>query len=149
MRPRNLEHISKSAGRYPMRNLARRLIAEEHDAKDRNRAHAAFRVCDKLGKSLSVLTGARGFAALAERALSRASEEVPWLGEMLVIDANGALILPGPEAEAKIPSREAAKGGLALVTHLLALLATFIGEALTLRLVQRVWPKVSLTTGEI
>jgi hypothetical protein len=33
---------------------------------------------------------------------------------------------------------------LALVTHLLELLATFIGEALTLRLVQQVWSKAAL-----
>jgi hypothetical protein len=126
-----------------MRKIARRLIDEEHDANDPNAARAAFRVCHKLGKSLSVLTGSRGFASLFARALSRAGEEVPWLNELLV-DANGALTLPSPEAEAKVNSREAAKGGLALVTHLLELLATFIGEALTLRLVQQVWPKVAL-----
>ena len=126
-----------------MRNIARRLIAQEHAANDPNAARAAFRVCNKLGKSLSVLIGARGFTSLFARALNRAGEDVPWLNELLV-DANGALVLPSPEAEAKVSSREAAKGGLALVVHLLELLATFIGEALTLRLVQQVWPRVVL-----
>ena len=127
-----------------MRNLARQLIAQEHDANDPNPARAAFRVCDKLRKSLSVLTGVRGFAALSARALSQAGEHVPWLRELLVVDANGAVVPPSPEAEAKITARDCAKGGLALVDNLLALLATFIGETLTLRLVQQVWPKVEL-----
>lgn len=130
-----------------MREIARWLIGAEHDANDPYPAHAAFRVWDKLGKSLSVLTGVRGFAALSARALSQAGEEVPWLSELLVVDANGALMLPSSEAEAKVSSRDSAKGGLVLVAHLLALLATFIGEALTLRLVQQVWPRMTLTTG--
>jgi hypothetical protein len=65
----------------------------------------------------------------------------------LLVDANGAVVLPSPETEAKVNSREAAKGGLALVASLLELLATFIGEALTLRLVQQVWPRVALDPG--
>lgn len=129
-----------------MRHIARRLIAEEHEANDPNAARAALRVCNKLGKSLAVLTGTRGFASLFARALGRAGEEAPWLNELLV-DANGAVVPPSPEAEAKINSREAARGGLALVAHLLELLATFIGEALTLRLVQQVWPRVPLDPG--
>lgn len=129
-----------------MRNIARQLIAEERDENDPNAARAAFRVCNKLGKSLSVLTGPRGFASLFARALSRAGEDVPWLNE-LIVDANGTLVLPSPEAEAKVDAREAGKGGLALVAHLLELLATFIGEALTLRLVQQVWPRAALNPG--
>lgn len=77
------------------------------------------------------------------RACVRASDETPWLRTLLV-DENGGLVPPSPEIEGKISPREAARGGLALVAHLLDLLATFIGEALTLRLVQRIWPKAAL-----
>lgn len=132
-----------------MKEIARSLIAEEHEPNDLHPAHAAYRVCDKLGKSLSVLTGVRGFAALSARALSQAGEEVPWLAELLKVDANGALLLPSRDAEASVSSRDSAKGGLALVVHLLALLATFVGEALTLRLVQQVWPRLPLKNGKI
>lgn len=38
----------------------------------------------------------------------------------------------------------AAEGGEALVAQVLELLATFIGEALTWRLVQQIWPKLAL-----
>lgn len=126
-----------------MQSIGRRLIAAEHDPLDPNAARAAFRVCRKLGHSLSVLTGPKGFSSLLARALSRASEEAPWLNQ-LVVDGSGALVHPAPEAEAKVSSRDLAQGGLALVVHLLELLATFIGEALTLRLVQQVWPRAKL-----
>ena len=128
-----------------MKAVARRLIAEEYAASDVDGWAAAFRVCSKLQKSLSALTGAKGFGSLFTRALSRAGEEAPWLNAW-VVDASGALVAPGPDVAVKINSREAAKGGLALVVHLLELLATFIGEALTLRLVQQVWPKATLQT---
>jgi hypothetical protein len=90
-----------------------------------------------------VLTGSKGFGSLLRRALVQAAHEVPWLNE-LVVAPNGLLAVPAAGVEARLPIREAARGGLALVTHLLELLATFIGEALTLRLVQQVWSKAAL-----
>ena len=128
-----------------MRAIARRLIDEEYDASDPNAYGAAFRVCNKLQKSLSVLTGAKGFGSLFTRALKRAGDEVPWVNG-LILDAKGTLLPPLPEVEAKLSSREAAKGGLAVVVHLLNLLATFVGESLTLRLVQQVWPRAKLNS---
>jgi hypothetical protein len=47
------------------------------------------------------------------------------------------------EREARLHTTEAVSGGAELVTQLLELLATFIGEALTLRLVQNVWPNAA------
>ncbi len=126
-----------------MRVLALRLVAAEQRRSDINGAagFAAIRVCDRLGKSLGVLTGARGFSSLMARALRLAAGDVPWLRE-LTVGATGELAIP-PDLEARIDSGDIAKGSEALVTHLLGLLATFIGEALTLRLVQQVWPTVA------
>jgi hypothetical protein len=127
-----------------MQNLARRLIAAEHRPRDSadNSARAAFRVCDKLRESLSALVGTRGFRTLMVRALSLAKIEVPWLSKVEV-GTNGLPILPDA-LERETDPDEAAKGGLALVTQLLDLLATLIGDALTLRLVQQIWPKTAL-----
>jgi hypothetical protein len=62
----------------------------------------------------------------------------------MVLDANGTLVPPSLETQKKLSDREASRGGLTLVVHLLELLATFIGEPLTVRLVQQVWPKARL-----
>ena len=127
-----------------MRDIARRLIAEElkrGEASD-TEARAALRVCDKLRGSLSVLAGRAGFQSLLARALTLAAKEVPWLGK-LKVELNGVVIFSA-EFEAEVGSREAARGGIALVVHLLELLATFIGGALTVRLVQQVWPNAAL-----
>ena len=127
-----------------MRTLARRLIAAEHLPTDSGEkgSRAAFRVCDKLRESLSVLTGIRGYRGLLARALALAKVEVPWLGEVEV-GSDGSLLVPEALKQVMRPG-DAARGGAALVTHLLELLATFIGEALTLRLVQQIWPKIAL-----
>lgn len=127
-----------------MRNLAQRLVSEERRRSDPadTEARAAFRVCNKLSESLSALVGARGFRILLLRAQTLAKADAPWLGR-LKAGANGALVFP-EELERGLEPTAAAKGGAALLGHLLELLATFIGEALTLRLVQQVWPKVAL-----
>jgi hypothetical protein len=131
-----------------MRNLALRLIAAE--ARPRNSevkgSDAAFRVCEKVRASLSALVGVRGFRSLMARALALAQAEVAWLGGV-EIGADGLpVVRDGGKRE--MASSEAAKGGAALVAHLLGLLATFIGEALTRRLVQQVWPKTALEDSE-
>jgi hypothetical protein len=127
-----------------MRIVARRLIAAEQRPKDSadSEGRAAFRVCDKLRESLSPLAGIRGFRSLLARALSLAKVEVPWLGK-LEVSADGSLVVPDGLETETAPS-EAARGGVALVAQLLELLATFIGEALTLRIVQQTWPKTAL-----
>jgi hypothetical protein len=127
-----------------MRNLARRLIAMEQRPKDStdSEGRAAFRVCDKLRESLSALVGVRGFRTLLARALMLAKVEVPWLNSF-ELGADGSFIIPSA-LENEMGLGEAARGGGALVAQLLKLLATLIGEALTLRLVQQIWPKIAL-----
>lgn len=49
------------------------------------------------------------------------------------------------EIVANLETDKAARGGAAMVTQLLGLLITFIGEALTLHLVQDVWPDAALS----
>jgi hypothetical protein len=127
-----------------MRNLAQSLIAEERrSARDSAPAsHAAFRVCEKLRAPLCTFAGVGGFRSLLSRALVLARAEAPLLAGVQ-IKADGTF-LHSPEMEAQAASTEAAQAGAVLVDQLLGLLITFIGEALTLRLVHDVWPQTAL-----
>lgn len=103
-------------------------------------AAAVFRVCEKLRLALSQLTGVGGFRSLLSRALALAGAEVPWL-RAVHIKANGSL--EGVEAlQAKLTKEEISLGEVMLVARLLGLLVTFIGPALTERLVQDIWPTI-------
>jgi hypothetical protein len=123
-----------------MHSLAQRLIAEERraDASPPKLGHAAFRVCEKLRAPLCTCAGVVGFRSLLRRALSLAKEDVPRLENVQVNDDGGF------EFSAELPPETAIEGGATIVEQLLTLLVTFIGEALTLRLVYDVWPKAAI-----
>ncbi|MEP6956369.1 MAG: hypothetical protein ABI883_06040 [Chthoniobacterales bacterium] len=68
---------------------------------------------------------------------------------LCALHANGEGSLEGVDAvEAKLESATVAEGELVLVGHLLRLIEIFIGPALTLRLLQDVWPSWPLKTLE-
>ena len=60
----------------------------------------------------------------------------------LHIEADGSLDGLG-KLEMKPDPREIAEGEVALVSQLLGLLVTFIGPALTLRLLHDIWPNMN------
>jgi hypothetical protein len=127
-----------------MRDFARRLMAFERlqSKSSETNIPAAFPVSDKLRPYLSTLMGHGGFRALLSRALALAAAEVHWL-RAAHVNADGTL--EGlEESHAKLSSGEFGEGRVVLLAHLLGLLAAFIGEILTLRLVREVWPKVPL-----
>jgi hypothetical protein len=121
-----------------MRDFARRLLAVEaaSPSDTHTRAHEAVRVCEKLRISLTRFAGADGFTSLLRRTLVLARAEVPSLNE-IQIKPDGSL-----EDLATIPDGNDA--AVAIIAHLLALLVTFIGEPLTLRLLCEAWPDGSL-----
>ena len=127
-----------------MQPLAQKLIAEELrlGGAPYSASRAAFRVCEKLRRPLSTYAGVAGFHSLLRRALGLAQTEVPWLVG-LQIKVDGTIDFANSIAD-DLDSDAAVKGGAALVTQLLTLLSTFIGEALTLRLVHEVWPKAAV-----
>lgn len=126
-----------------MPTLASQLISAERTAgaPGDTEARAAFRVCEKLRTPLSTLAGAAGYCSLLRRAWVLAKPEAPWL-EGLQIDPEGSVRFSATK-EAQLASEEAAQAARALIDELLKLLVTFIGEALTLRLVQDVWPQAA------
>jgi len=98
----------------------------------------AFRVCEKLRQPLSRLAGVAGFRSLLSRALALANDEVRWM-KAIHVRADGSL--EGlDEAQAQLSETEIADGEIVLIAQLIGLLATFIGEELTLRLVHESWP---------
>ena len=126
-----------------LKEYARRLLA--HDGTlDRSAGtdeSKGFRVCEKLRRPLSKLTGVGGFSSLLSRALTLASAEIPWLRK-LGIKSDGSL--EGlEELVTIIDARQMAEGEVALVSQLLGLLITFIGPALTLQLLRDIWPKMN------
>ncbi len=84
--------------------------------------------------------GTAGFCSLFSRALTLAAAEVPWLC-MLRINADGSLA-GLHEPELKLHPGTVAEGEIALVSQLLGLLLTFIGPALTVRLLHDAWPEL-------
>ncbi len=139
MRGRRMNRASPKA-----RRLAEQLLRFESVPGKRAAGNgtAVARGCDKLGAVLGPLVGAVGFRTLLDRALTLTKAEVPGLSAVQV-RADGALVGLG-EAEAQSSNGKIAKGEVLLLAHLLGLLIVFLGEALTLGLVQDVWPKASL-----
>lgn len=124
-----------------MRHLAERLLALEAaspTATDAN-MHEAVRVCETLRISLIRFAGADGFTALLRRALAVARSDVPALLSVKVTTQGR---LEGLEDVAADEAKVGTEAALALTAHLLGLLANFIGEPLTVRLVREGWPDV-------
>jgi hypothetical protein len=121
-------------------DLARRLLAYEAVAGETSvpTESANLRVYEKLRRPLCALAGVAGFQSLASRALTLARAEVPSLSAVQVT-ADGSIQGLG-ELSPQSYTDHAESGGAILIAQLLGLLRTFIGEALTLRLVRDLWP---------
>ena len=125
-----------------MRDLARRLLAASQTASS-SQVHEAVLVIEKLRITLTKFAGSEGFASLLRRALVLASAEVPSL-QSVKIGPDGRL-----DGFERIVADKGAGGAgdeaaVAITAHLLGLLATFIGEPLTLRLERTTWPDTVL-----
>ena len=125
------------------RYLAQRLLTYEAVAGKNSETteSAAFRVCAKLRRPLITLAGVAGFRSLLSRALTLARAEAPSLSAVQIA-ADGSL--QGlDEMEPQIGKDQAREGGAILIAQLIGLLLTFIGEGLTLSMVQTVWPEAA------
>lgn len=114
-------------------DFARRLIALE--ASRDGSAGAAGRVCDRLRGPLARLGGIAGFLSLLSRSLALAKAEVGSLDPVRVRE-DGSL-------DGLDTAGVGSDSGLAIVTHLLGLLVTLVGEPLTRQLVRDAWPEAA------
>ncbi len=116
------------------REIARQLLAYESDERSTSvNVPAAVQVCDRLRQPLSALMGRAAFQSLLGRALTLAKREATDLENVRVKD-NGSLEGLNGDADG---------AGLVIVASLVALLVTFMGKALTLRLLHDVWPTLA------
>ena len=125
------------------RDLALRLLAYEDaagKASERTQS-AAVSVCERLRQPLATLAGVAGFRSLLSRALTLARAEAPSLSAVQVA-ADGSLKVQD-EFASQSSKEQARDGGAILIAQLIGLLLTFIGEGLTWRLVQDVWPEAA------
>jgi hypothetical protein len=125
------------------RRLAQRLLTYEAVASENSEPveSAAFRVCAKLRRPLIALAGVAGFRSLLSRALTLARAEAPSLSAVQIA-ADGSL--KGlDEFKSQTDKEQARDGGAILIAQFIELLLTFIGDGLTLRLVQDVWPEAA------
>lgn len=127
--------------------LARQVL--RHEAGGRREpatlAEAAEVACARLRGRLAGLIGPAGFDALLARALRLAQAERPTL-RAVAFDPQTPSGLRGVRELAAVYSGDAdtvAADLIAIVAHLLGLLATFIGEDLALRLAREAWPDLS------
>ena len=126
-----------------IRNLARRLLALEAASKiaANGHVHEAVRVCEKLRISLTRFAGADGFTSLLRRALALARADVPSL-QTVKLKPDGSL--EGLEVLAADATNGGPDAAVAIIAHLCALLVTFIGASLAVRLVGEAWPDALL-----
>ena len=122
-----------------MRDLARRSLAACQTVSGSHFDEAAG-VVEKLRLALIKFAGTDGFTSLMRRALVLARADVPAL-KFVKIDADGRL-----EGLEQIVADQTTEDEVTvtLISHLLGLLVTFIGEPLTVGLVRAAWPDTSL-----
>lgn len=101
----------------------------------------SFCVYEKLRLYLSTFAGVAGFHSLVSRALTLAKAEAPSLSAMQVT-ADGC-ISDLRSFDSQTHNDQDSEAGVILIAMLLRLLRTFIGEAVTLRLLKDIWPDVA------
>jgi hypothetical protein len=115
-------------------------------------SEAARRVCEKLRIHLSARIGRDGFRILLTRAVGLAAAQFPHLNVVCVtpdgtLQGLGSFPQSGSE-EAPEDPHAIAEGGAAILTHLLDLLVTFIGDTLTRRMLSTLWPFIDLSPAD-
>ena len=115
-----------------MKELAKRLIAYEDasDSASNPESIASLRVVEKLRISMTHFAGADGFTALMRRAIALSHAENPG-AEVITLGKDGSIASKGELWEETCS---------VLVAQLLDLMVTFIGEPLTLTLLNAIWP---------
>lgn len=124
----------------PARALARRVLEIEADRELPQESGVDYldRACEQLRSQMSQVVGALGYSTLLAHALVLAKQEDPVV-EQLSMDQSGALEWGNqPELSSRARATEI------LLTKLIQLLITFLGETVTLRLLQNVWPELSI-----
>jgi len=128
-------------------DLARSLLAYEAAGSSSDTTESlAVRVCERLREPLCALAGVAGYRTLLVRALTlaRLQSTSTSLGALQVAK-DGSLQSVG-EPSAQSDQHVASDGDILLVTQLLGLFLSLLGTAVTLQLVQDVFPNLTVKT---
>ena len=126
--------MDPSATKTTSREKARQLLVyESEECYTPVTGDTAVQVCDRLRLTLSTLMGHAAFRSHLERALTLAKREDGSFEDVKIRD-NGSLEGLDGVADGT---------GLAVVASLVALLITFLGQELTVRLLHDVWPALA------
>jgi hypothetical protein len=101
---------------------------------------AAERVCGKLSRRMARLITADGYSAILARALHLAMAEFPFLDGVRASGATNACLEGLRELAHTVDAPKIREAVVAVLAGTIALLGTFIGEDLALRLVRDIWP---------
>ena len=116
------------------RDLAQQLVDHEASLRPRSAADVSERqpVLVRLQPSLVPLVGKLGFSSLLTRSLTLAKRESSLLRDVGLGDDCRVEGLAGGDLS----------GMVVLITHLIGLLTTLMGETLTLHLLRNTWPEL-------
>ena len=101
---------------------------------------AAERVCAKLSRRLARLITADGYSAILARALHLAMAEFPFLDGVRPSSSTNVCLEGLRELAHTTDATRIREAVVAVLAGTIALLDTFIGEELALRLVRDIWP---------
>lgn len=145
------EGVTMHAVSPATRELAQRLLWNEAGGRlGPEVLPAAERTFGLLRRRLTDLLGQAGFTALLRRALHLAQAEYPIL-TALVVGGTAAETLSGLRELEVADATESASIAVALtalLAHLIWLMVTFIGEDLTIRLIDEIWPERGPDVGD-
>lgn len=129
-----------------LRNVAKRILTHERQFHGPFTAltPVSFGAIDRLRPHLANLMGTGGVRALLQRSLALSKGDAPWVCTVEV-NANGSL----ESREQQLESTKRRESEDVVLAHVLGLMEAFIGENLTMRLIQEAWPKVPLAAPDL
>jgi histone H3/H4 len=124
------------------RRVFRRLLAREAgtDADARAIAAAARRLCERFAQQVTPLIGDAGVAAICARSLHLTQQQFPSLAPLHLSDHGDAPFTRVQLALEQQQPAVACAAAVAVLTTVGDVLASFIGERLTTRLLREAWP---------
>ena len=130
--------------------LARRIVDQEAGGSPDPAASAAAveAACRRLRDQLIDLLGSGGVSALIRRALHLAQREQPLLEGVAVSAESDECFISLTESLAASTDEEATAAAATVLTHMLDLLVTLLGEELGMKPIRKLWPQAT-TAREI
>ena len=123
--------------------FSERILVHEAERSPRNHSTPIEHACDALQRNLDRMIGLRGFHALLGRAIFLRRVEYPWLASLRIGNGDGCA-LQGVAETMNAAGHAATAGFASVIATTIALLASFVGEGLTMRFLRETWPDIPL-----